>query len=353
VQSTIWPWRAKAWRGSVSMRVATLLTAPELRYDPRLVDVLSAAVSRFYAELDQHTPFLAPKVRTWIDSLYGGLPVAHAFRSPAAFPMVLLPWMLEETLRGEPDGAFQGDLAFASINGYHYIRLLDNVMDRDAPPSPEILPSLGFFYYQAHAAYQSHFAYAHPFWQAYSACWFRCAEVTARDASLDQLDRPRFVEVAAQKTSAGKIPLAAVCWKYDRADLFDSWAEFHNMLGCWHQMSNDVRDWQTDRLHANATYFLSEAARRKRPAESVAEWIVREGYQWAVGVLREWMAEMQAQAVRLSSPVLLAYLEARERLQNEQHRLYLEVLPYLARTLDALTSRDKRERSWVTDVQIQ
>jgi hypothetical protein len=325
------------------MSSAIVPTAPEVRYDPRLVEVLTDAVSRFYAELDQQAPFLAPKVRTWIDSLYGGVPLADAFRLPAAYPMILLPWILEQTLRGEPDSAFQRDLAFSSINGYHYVRLLDDVMDREAPPPAEILPILGFFYYQAHAPYQGHFPYDHPFWTAYAACWFRTAEVTARDAGLGKLDRALFVEVAAQKTSAARIPLAAVCWKYGRADLFETWGQFHSVFGCWHQMNDDVRDWQTDHLHGNATYFLSEAACRKDPAESVPEWIVREGYAWAVGALRDWMVEMKAEAVRLSSPALQEYLEARERLQNEQHELYLEVLPYLARTLDALKYRDEME----------
>jgi hypothetical protein len=55
------------------------------------------------------------------------------------------------------------------------------------------------------------------------------------------------------------------------------------------------------------TYFLSEARRRKHASQTLADWVVREGFQWGLSCLEEWMADVQAQALKLDSADLLSY----------------------------------------------
>jgi hypothetical protein len=49
--------------------------------------------------------------------------------------------------------------------------------------------------------------------------WFASADVTIQDADSTEIDREQFMRVAAQKTCAVKIPLAAVCHRFGRPDL--------------------------------------------------------------------------------------------------------------------------------------
>ena len=148
--------------------------------------------------------------------------------------------------------------------------------------------------------------------------WFRSGEAAMHDAMLRDMDATQFKDVAAQKVCAVKIPIAAVCHYYDRQDLITGWNELVDILGCWHQMLNDLFDWRKDLAHQNDTYFLSEARRRLRPAETPAEWVIREGFQWGVELLGDWMKSMQSMAAELNSPGLSTYLRTRRALLAER-----------------------------------
>jgi hypothetical protein len=126
------------------------------------------------------------------------------------------------------------------------------------------------------------------------------------------MDSTQFKNVAAQKVCAVKIPIAAVCHYYDRQDLVTGWNHLADLLGCWHQMLNDLFDWHKDLIHENNTYFLSEARRRVRPGETVAEWVIREGFQWGIQLLDDWMQNLQIMAAELHSSGLSSYLRTRK-----------------------------------------
>jgi hypothetical protein len=95
------------------------------------------------------------------------------------------------------------------------------------------------------------------------------------DAHQTDIDLARFQQIAAQKVCAVKIPIAAICYYHQQPELIKPWSIFVDLLGCWHQMSNDLFDWVEDSAHQSKTYFLCEAARQKIPQESLTNWVMR------------------------------------------------------------------------------
>ena len=281
-------------------------------YDPELGELIRTAISRTSTEMNRVAPFMASQVIPWQRQLSSSnqledYAVEEYFKHPRSFPILLLPWWLEKTLHPSPDLAFQLDLVRSTINGYYYIRLIDNLMDGHATVELRLLPALGFFYSQFLVAYQAHFPAGHEFWDLFAAISSQSADVMMKDASLTDIDMIQFEQVSGKKTSDVRIPLAAVCHKYAERDLMGRWDQFVDAFGCWHQMLNDVFNWPKDLKCCTTTYFLSEANRRKRPTETVLRWIIREGFDWAVECLQTWMAEAKLLAGGLNSPDLAAY----------------------------------------------
>jgi hypothetical protein len=176
----------------------------------------------------------------------------------------------------------------------------------------------------------------HPFWDRFAATWYASAEVTIKDARAETIDCDHFVQVTAQKTGAVKIPITAVCHRYERPDLIAPWAQLVDLYGCWHQMYNDLFDWRKDLELQTHTYFLSEAGRRKAVAESVTDWVIREGFAWGIETLATWMAQLKDMSKGLDNPDVLAYLDAREALLSEEHKKIAPGLQSAAQLLAVL-----------------
>jgi hypothetical protein len=297
--------------------------------DPQLDELTDQALTRLANELGQAAPALAAQVTGWLRQLAQAEQPAAYFKNPIGFPLLRLPWWLEKTLH-PPKLAFQADIVYSSVNGYYYVRLLDNVMDGHATVERSLLPAAGFFHTQFQMVYQGYFDPAHPFWNFFKQVWFQSAEVTFRDAGLQEVSLDQFRALASQKVCAGKIPLAAVCHYYERLDRLDAWLKFIEAFGAWHQMWNDLFDWNKDLKYGACTYFLSEAERQRRAGESIAAWVVRDGFEWGSATLQTWMANLKRLAGPLDSPDLLAYLAGRE------HRLWQQKAA-LADSLDHLT----------------
>ncbi|NIV31599.1 MAG: hypothetical protein GWN58_19565 [Anaerolineae bacterium] len=307
-------------------------------YDRQLSQIIDQAFLRIAAETAQASPFMAREISAWMNTMHHKGP-ADYFKHPFSFPMLLLPWWAEKAIRPSPDTAFQADLAHSTINGYYYIRLIDNLMDGHATVEMDLLPSLGYFHTQFQAAYQRHFEHDHPFWEFFKTAWFHSAAATMKDSSLTDLDQDQFVQVAARKTYAARIPVAAVCYKCERIDLIPAWSQFLDSFGCWHQMWNDILGWYGDGRNQNQTYFLSEVARRKHPTESVTEWVIKGGFDWGIQLLKEWMAESQRLASGLGSEDLAVYLGERETMLLEQAERLATGLRGLAELLDLPSQR--------------
>jgi hypothetical protein len=278
-------------------------------------------------------PYLASQVTPWLTQLSGTAHPEDYFKHPDAFPALLLPRWLERAVADTPDHALQSDLVYSTLNGYYYIRLIDNLMDGNATVELKLLPALGFFHTRFQIAYQPYFAANHNFWHLFTRVWFHSADVTSQDANLYDLDAVQFEQVAARKTCAAKIPLAAVAYRYDRPDLIEPWSHFVDRFGAWHQLFNDLFDWHRDAVQPACTYFLSEAERRREPEEPVAAWVAREGFAWAIDKLRAWLAGLKGLATPLQSPDLLTYLDLREKRLNERQKAVEGGLKDLARLL--------------------
>lgn len=305
--------------------------------DERLSAIITQSSQRLLNELEHTAPDMASPLADWMKSLAGGHAPDAYFKHPLAFPTLLMSWWLEESIGNEIDLGFQADLAYSSINGYYFIRMIDNVMDGEDTNEKKLLPALAFFHTEFQTAYQKHFAPSHPFWELYRKTWFGTAQAAIHDASVGEITLGMFERASAQKVSAALIPIAAVCYKYERPDLIAPWSEFVHRIGKWHQMFNDVFDWHKDSQHGNRTYFLSEAARQKAAGEGELEWIIREGAVFGCDTLRLWMLDAQDLADALRSPALAAYLKGRVALFDERARALLEGTAALKK-LAALTT---------------
>lgn len=302
--------------------------------DEQLSNIITQSTQRLLNELEQTAPALHTPINEWMRSLAGGLAPEAYFKHPLAFPTLLLPWWVEQSFGLEPNLSLHADIAYSSINGYYFIRMIDNVMDDDSEVEKKLLPALAFFHTEFQTAYQKYFPPAHPFWELYRSVWFGTAQAAVGDAQLSAIDLDAFKKLSAQKVSAAMIPVAAICHYHQRLDAQPKWFEFVDCIGRWHQMFNDVFDWYKDSQSGSQTYFLSEAKRLKKEDETEMIWIIREGFGYGCDILRGWMKEAQNIANELNSPPMIAYLEGRSKLFEERANASVqgfEVLSKLAR----------------------
>jgi len=301
-----------------------------------LESIVAGALERIRASVEHGTPFMAQRVRTWMESLWPGHQLQEYWTHPIGFPLLLAPWWLEETLRRQSDPSFQLELIYSAINMYYQLRLTDNIMDGDVPTDRTLLPALGFFHTEFQRPYHRYFSHEHPFWDYFTKVWFHSAEVTMLDGNMSEFDLVQFQKIAGQKTCATTIPLAAVCYRYDRTDVLPAWSRFLERYGWWSQMSNDTFDWLKDSRNNAGTFFLSEARRRAYPDESVTEWVIREGFEWAMDTLQAWMSELRTLANGLENPAIMEHLDGRAAILGERRKNSSEGLRNLAKLRDAL-----------------
>jgi hypothetical protein len=304
-------------------------------YDQSVSHMITQAVDRLQSDMEQRVPVAGKYAFQWIQTLSGSDKPEDYFKHPAAFPILLLPWWAETSLGRMPDAPFQADLVYSTMNGYYYIRLIDNLMDDHATTELRFLPILGFFHTNFQRTYHRHFPYDHPFWDFFTQIWFQSGETAIQDAELMEINECQFKQTAAQKSCAAKIPLAAVCYRYDRPDLLQPWSEFVDLFSCWHQMFNDLFDWHRDDQRQNLTFFLSEAARRRDKDEPVAAWVAREGFTWAIDKMEAWMSALHPLAHNLNSPELTTYLNLRQATLLEQKEAVMPGLQVLAKIVAA------------------
>jgi hypothetical protein len=306
-------------------------------YTPHHDHLITQAVAQVYTYLQTISPPLAEQVWTWMKSLSGTDQPADYFKHPAAVPFLLLSWYAEETLHPAIDDRFQLDLAYSSVNAYYYVRLVDNLMDGDTNIDIKLLPLAGVFHNQFQKPYQRYFDTDHPFWNFFDVTWIHQADVTIQDSYLQSIDEAIFKNIVAGKICGTKIPIAAVCYRYNRPDLIPLWSKLVDIFGCWHMFWQDMFDWLKDSTHHTLTYFLSEAERRKHADESLAMWVMREGIDWGIQQLYLWSSELKTIADKLNSVHLRAYFQDRENAVQQQRTKMdsgLQLMLKLAQTLE-------------------
>jgi len=236
------------------------------------------------------------------------------FMQPRMFPMLLLPsWMAERPGR-TLDLTFQADVVYSTLNGYYYIRLVDNLMDGHGSVERALLPGAAFFHSEFVLTYQKYFEANHPFWEAFRSAWFSSSEAIACEEGVECFDEAAFKRVSARKLSATRIPIVATCHFYCDTKIMQPWSEFADALAGWSQMLDDLFDWHRDLRDKKDSYVLSQARQRKGGEETVESWFAREGFDWGMSVLRKWLPELRRLAQTLGSADLNRYLDLREEM---------------------------------------
>jgi hypothetical protein len=239
------------------------------------------------------------------------------FMQPRMFPMLLLPWWMAGSGERKLDRAFQSDVVYSTLNGYYYIRLLDNLMDGHGSVELALLPAAAFFHSEFLLTYQKYFDANHPFWPVFRSAWFSSSEAIASEESVACFDEDAFRQISVQKLCAARIPLAATSYFYRDVESVKPWLEFTAALASWSQMLDDVFDWHRDLRDKKDSYVLSQARRHKREGETVEAWMARTGFDWGMSVLSGWLPELRRLAQPLRSAALNRYLDLREEMLEE------------------------------------
>jgi hypothetical protein len=276
---------------------------------------ITRAVSRIDRKLRQgFSPVVTGQLSDWMSSLSSTGRAADYFTQRSLFPMLLLPaWMANDTTTSS-DFEFQNDLVYSTINGYYFIRMIDNVMDEHGSVERHLLPMSAFFHTEFEGVYQRYFEHRHPFWGWFDSLWLAGANAVCREAVAPNMDLESFRDIAAKKMCATKIPLVAVHYRSDQTIELDIWLQFADRLAEWWQFLDDLIDWCKDYSHGACTYFLCEGNRRRRAQESMHQWVVREGFEWGVDILSRWMRDLRGLSVPLRSSAVDAFLDDRARL---------------------------------------
>lgn len=280
--------------------------------------VLRASHERLCERLVELAPELSVVLLPWMRTRPAkGLAAERYFTHPLAFPLVQLPWWLEESLGAEVDRDAQAELLLSSMSGYYLIRLIDDVMDQSPDAQPRLLPSVAIFHDLFQSVYMHWFDGAHPFWPRFHAAWARCQEAAVVEAGLSEVDDEAFGRLSARKVSAAIIPMEAVAWRKGLVALPPAWAALFPKLCAFHQRHNDLFDWKRDLDSGGVTYFLSEGRRRRRVGETLFEWVAREGFALECSRLREALDELDALACEARSGGLRAWLLHRAELLDQ------------------------------------
>ena len=260
------------------------------------------------------------------------------FMQPRMFPMLLLPWWMAESGGRKLDRGFQSDVVYSTLNGYYYIRLLDNLMDGHGSLELALLPAAAFFHSEFLLTYQKYFEADRPFWTVFRSAWFSSSEAVASEAGMVCFDEDAFRRISVEKLAASRIPLAATGYFYRDAESIEPWLEFTAALAGWSQMLDDLFDWHRDVRDKKDSYVLSRARQQKREEETVASWMARTGFEWGMTVLRGWLPELRRLAQPLKSVALNRYLDLRQRMLEEDNAKLATGLKTLVKISAVLSS---------------
>jgi len=285
--------------------------------DDELRKLAGDACARIEAELSRRAPFLGQKISKWMAHLSPSGKAHEYFLQPRAFPLLHLPWWAAKSFTAEPDLKFLADVIYSTINGYYYIRLLDNLIDDHNTVESDILPGTAFFHTEFQAVYQKHFEASHPFWEIFRSAWFSASDAVTHEAHLDCVDKAAFEQVSVAKLAPVKIPVAAVGFRHGAGRRLRYWEAFTLALARFSQMEDDLSDWHHDLRHGKTSYFLTEAGRQK-DLESIEAWVICEGYQQAMENLQRELSALRRLVRSLHSPDVVRYLDVRETILQTQ-----------------------------------
>lgn len=285
--------------------------------DSQLLKFVDEACTRIETELSRRAPFLGKQTCDWMAHLSPTGKAAEYFLQPRSFPLLHLPWWAAKSFAADPDREFLADVFYSTVNGYYYIRLLDNLMDGHGTVELRILPATAFFHTEFQAAYQKYFEAAHPFWEVFRSAWFSGSEAVTCEVNLNHIDRADFERVTVAKLAGARIPLAAVAFRHGAGERLWRWEEFAMAMARWSQMEDDLFDWHNDLRHGKTSCFLTEAG-RQNGFESVDDWVISEGFQQGMKTLQRELSALLRLVPPLHSPDVVRYLESRQTMLQSQ-----------------------------------
>ena len=268
-------------------------------------------------ELNSSTSPLWVHTRQWLATRCDLSHPEDYFLHSQSLAILGFPWWLEESLCGAANPSFQADMMFSTINAYYFTRMLDDMMDGHAIERAA-MPALYPFHLRFMRPYQKYFDYSSAFWCEFERILMITVEAVAGEASLEKITEEDFIRFSARKPAAAVIPLAAVCVHYGRIDMLAPWESVLTSFARWHQMRDDIMDWNSDMQAGQPSWLLTEAARRRNAGEPVAAWMGREGFRWAKNVMDRRINETLEAASELKSQPLLSYIEQRNELFSKQ-----------------------------------
>jgi hypothetical protein len=280
--------------------------------------MVDSAFDALLRDVDRCAPRAGPRIRRWLDALSPTGKGVDRFTHRRAFPTLALPWWAESAICGTVDLELQHDLIRSSLAGYAFIRLLDDVMDRDPRAEPSLLPAAGVLHTLFEAPYHARFEPSSPFWDYFRKAWGESAEAAIVEAEQTTLDESAFHAMSARKFAAVEIPLAAACLSHDRPDAIGGWFQLARVIGRHEQMIDDLLDWMRDQDAGRPSYLLSEALRQSgRHPGGATGWIVSHGLDWAFARMEKYREEARALARELRSAEVEEWLDDRESLVEE------------------------------------
>ncbi len=264
-------------------------------------------------------PLTEDHICEWLLSLGNYNRLHKYFLHPRGAPFFLLPWLLEETIEHQLDTEFQYSLIYSNINAYLFVRIIDNVMDQHYTNELQLLPITAIFHEQFQRSYFQYFTSESPFWQYFANHWAIQADTAAKETFIDIKTENDFINISSKKISGMKIPLAAVCYRYNKLDVLNQWEKFSDLFGLWHLFEEDFFDWfQDNQLNYN-TFFLSQH-KTTYPKMPVEEWYIDFGFDWGAKKLSGWMDELKKLAHKMNQKnnSIVRYLEMRDEIFNQK-----------------------------------
>lgn len=254
--------------------------------DGRVVQATERATQHLLDTIQRDLGTAGSYLCDWLTELVGETGIAAAFLARRSHPLAHLPVWAADSADGVANEDLVEDLAYSSMNGYFFIRLIDDVMDADAlGGEARLLPGLALLHTEFADVYHRMFPRNHPFWDLYRREWMGTAEAAISDAHAEAIDHEFFSQVTARKTRALLIPVAATLYLLDRDDLIEPWARVIRPFGAWQQYYNDFFGWTKDASHGAETLILSESRRESVDRHASTRWIWKHGVEWSRGVL--------------------------------------------------------------------
>lgn len=279
--------------------------------DDVLAGLIRRAAERVETGIRRETPGLAPAAFRWIGSLSPSGSLADYFSHTSRFPMLALPWWATGPDR-ESRLDFHLDVVTSTMAGYCYVRLIDDLVDRQPGAMVELLPLTALLHTEFQSGYQRHFPPESPFWPVFRTAWLASADAMVASGTAAAESPEGLLERATATIGAVVIPLRAVTLASGRPERFDAWRQMVQELARIEQLIDDVVDWHADYERSLPNILLAEAVRRARPGEVVAAWVMREGYLWGLRAARERIDRaLTGPAGALGSEPLVSFLSAR------------------------------------------